>query len=843
MTTQRVLFGGYDASGVFSLWASDGSAAGTKELVVAGTYSYGFNPTGFTQFGNNVLFQGTNAAGNGGLWITDGIAADTHELTVAGASVAFGGLEPTSFAVLGPLAMFSGYDTSETLSLWATNGTSGGTTEIKPAGAAATGLAPTDLTVFGTNVMFEGTARDGKLDLWRSNGTAAGTVPILVATAAAGGLDPTDLTVFGKKLLFAGHDANGKIGLWASNGTAAGTSEFVVAGAATSGLAPTDITPFGTRALFAGTDANGLVGLWTTTGIASTTTELTVAGASSFGLDPSNLTAFGATMLFSGFDASGNNGMWITNGTAAGTQQLIVAGASALGLNPTDFAVIGNEVLFSGLDSNDFVGLWRTDGTAAGTQELSVAGAGTFGLTPTGLTTVAIVPPGSLSIAPTPPPTLMNGQSATIGTVSGAGTDSLTVALTGDAAFATGSSVAVDAAGQIIYTPGVITAARIGADTITYLVTDTVTHDTITGNETVTLSNGPVPVVTASGGGTVANGRTLVVGSVAPGLAGDPLAVTFTSDAKFGGGSTLTLNSSNQLLYTPGLITTTIAGADKLGYTVIDGTTGATASGFLFLSLSAGPVPTIVVGAPSKAANGQIAVLGTATSGFGSDPLSVALTTDSAFATGSSIALGAGGTILYSPGIITAANVGVDTVSYLVTDTVTGGATKGSAKVTLSNGPSPIIIQATPLPQVANGGTAVLGTATGFGADTLSAILVSDPRFAVGGSTVGLGANGQVIYTPGPIVAGNLGSDLITYTVTDSVTGASATGHETVTLIAPPPAAHALPPHLADPSYARDLPAAPATPLSPTEILAAHGGAASVYTECPVFVWMTPLAH
>jgi hypothetical protein len=45
----------------------------------------GLNPSDLTVFKNVVLFDGYDSSGKTGLWVTNGTAAGTHELTVAGA--------------------------------------------------------------------------------------------------------------------------------------------------------------------------------------------------------------------------------------------------------------------------------------------------------------------------------------------------------------------------------------------------------------------------------------------------------------------------------------------------------------------------------------------------------------------------------------------------------------------------------------------------------------------------------------------------------------------------------------------------------------------------------------
>jgi hypothetical protein len=86
----RVLFEGYDASGIDSLWVADGTSAGTSELAVAGSFANGvffdINAPDLTVFAGKALFAGADTNGNIGLWITDAMGAGTSELTVGGSN-------------------------------------------------------------------------------------------------------------------------------------------------------------------------------------------------------------------------------------------------------------------------------------------------------------------------------------------------------------------------------------------------------------------------------------------------------------------------------------------------------------------------------------------------------------------------------------------------------------------------------------------------------------------------------------------------------------------------------------------------------------------------------------
>jgi hypothetical protein len=92
-----VSFSSYSSGHVPSLWVTDGTAAGTSELTVAGP-PFRYGPSGLTAFGSEVLFEAQTSSGSfGDLWVTDGTGAGTSELSVAGASST--GLVPGGFTV------------------------------------------------------------------------------------------------------------------------------------------------------------------------------------------------------------------------------------------------------------------------------------------------------------------------------------------------------------------------------------------------------------------------------------------------------------------------------------------------------------------------------------------------------------------------------------------------------------------------------------------------------------------------------------------------------------------------------------------------------------------------
>ena len=81
----KAVLGGLDASNHINLWVTDGTLAGTTELMPVGANSSGLFP-GLGWFGifrGKALFEGADATGHLNLWLTDGTSAGTKELTVA----------------------------------------------------------------------------------------------------------------------------------------------------------------------------------------------------------------------------------------------------------------------------------------------------------------------------------------------------------------------------------------------------------------------------------------------------------------------------------------------------------------------------------------------------------------------------------------------------------------------------------------------------------------------------------------------------------------------------------------------------------------------------------------
>ena len=119
----EVLFSGFDVHNRPELWVTDGTGAGTQALAVAGTIpAQGLRPSNLEVYNGQVLFSGLSEHVSGttmtayqGLWTTDGTAAGTHEVVPISGTRSLG-LFPadlTTLTVTRAVSDFTGDGTSD----------------------------------------------------------------------------------------------------------------------------------------------------------------------------------------------------------------------------------------------------------------------------------------------------------------------------------------------------------------------------------------------------------------------------------------------------------------------------------------------------------------------------------------------------------------------------------------------------------------------------------------------------------------------------------------------------------------------------------------------------------
>ncbi len=347
-----------DWNGQLAFAANDGSTPPTSQLWTSGgtaatTTKVASFPNGTTQgsaggpglkfvLGSQLLLPLDDGISGTALWATDGTAAGTKPLVA---------VAPIGFAGLNAEAYFLG-TSHGSLGLWTTDGTTGGTTEVKDLSAyrATYGYGQSHITSAGGRLYFATSDANQGVDLWVSDGTSGGTSIVKDLPALAGSSDGNSATIdgmtaFGSKLAFLADSGSTGTQVWITDGTAGGTQMLTDIPGSSGGYGhygstlPSSLTVVGGTLYFtagSATDPSAATGLWSSDGTAGHTSEFfafptipTYSSGQSAKPGLANLTAVGTSLFLSAnysyYDGTKNvntSQLWTSNGTAAGTFQI-----------------------------------------------------------------------------------------------------------------------------------------------------------------------------------------------------------------------------------------------------------------------------------------------------------------------------------------------------------------------------------------------------------------------------------------------------------------------------------------------------------------------------------------
>jgi ELWxxDGT repeat protein len=366
------------------LWASDGTAAGTRAVTDLAPGSTGSEPNIVGAVGGKLVFTATSSISEpfggspDGLYATDGTAGGTVRLvTFTGENL------PTGFTVVGGKLYFIRSQFGTT-SVWSTDGTAAGTamTAALPAGVWPASppffLPGATFASAGSSLLFAVSTGTDTV-LWVADAAGAHKVVVLGPSQSIGPADPSGAWGFvtvGKTVFFVSADADNRDVLRSSDGTAAGTAP-VPGGAA--GAVWTIAA--GGKVYFSAVDGTNGRQLYSTDGTAAGTVRLTSVvhtppgeDNSFLSEDPANLFVVGTRVYFTIADKTNGRQLWVTDGTVAGTHMVRTFAVAtspnpvtAAWSNPAPLAAVGGKLLLTADDGTTGRQLWATDGTAAGT--------------------------------------------------------------------------------------------------------------------------------------------------------------------------------------------------------------------------------------------------------------------------------------------------------------------------------------------------------------------------------------------------------------------------------------------------------------------------------------------
>lgn len=344
------------------LWKSDGTAATTSLVadIVAGStdglksYNADLTATELRLFFNS----------NNDLWVSDGTEAGTEELLDG---------YPTHLVAAGNYVYFSHNDPTWGRELWRSNGTPSYTNLVADLWPGEGDGSPSDITVVENRIYFTADTPYQGREVWTTYGSTQPTRPVKDIMPGPESSDPRGLFNANGALMFTADDGVHGTELWRSLGTVADTTLVadVYSGTASSNiqwLAEVNGVP-----LFTAYTPDLGYELYREDPV---TKELVLLkdlspgpnSSVSSNLDADGFAIFGNTMYFVGFGGDTGRELWKTDGTADGTVLVkdITEGASS-----TDIArltPVGNTLFFVAETDAEGIELWKSDGTAAGTD-------------------------------------------------------------------------------------------------------------------------------------------------------------------------------------------------------------------------------------------------------------------------------------------------------------------------------------------------------------------------------------------------------------------------------------------------------------------------------------------
>lgn len=332
----------WDASST-GIWATDGTAEGTVEVVRFGEESRGIE--GGTA-GDVVVFSGVDREHGVELWRSDGTTQGTQFLAdIVDEDV--GGSHPHDPMSLGDTLLFFAGD-GHGFALWRSDGTTAGTVSVKRGLYGQIGWTGSSSRVF-----FTVQARHGLTELWTSDGSETGTLRVTPDSALAIGELSRPATALGSRVFFSATDRNHGAEPWITDGTPGGTRRVADLVPGPESSSPRGFTIFAGKAWFAAASR-----LWKSDG--------TLKGTVALGPELQEIqiwTAYADRLWFSGIDGEGRTELWSTGGTAASTRFFAELPAIA---SPTVHA--GRLWLLAGGSQ-----LWSTDGTPPGTRSFEIS--------------------------------------------------------------------------------------------------------------------------------------------------------------------------------------------------------------------------------------------------------------------------------------------------------------------------------------------------------------------------------------------------------------------------------------------------------------------------------------
>jgi len=381
ISSDTLLFNGYDPGYGYELWRSDGTPDGTgivRDICEGVGSSW---PYGLTALGGAVYFSG-NAEGSGReLWRSDGTGAGT--VLVRDIHEGAADSSPDWLQAWKGRLWFQADDGSHGAELWTSDGTGEGTRLLANLAADVGSSTITSLIPWGAGgAILE--AVDGTLSyrFWASDGTPEETQPFLTLDPAVNWRPPGELASRGDLVFFPLFSTPLGVEMWSTDGSTQGTNVVldIIPGPADSVDSSFQKGAFlGADYFFSGSD--GVHGLepWATDGTAAGTRMAADLCTEPDGYDPTasswpgRFIADSGRLFFTARGDEGNEGWYAIDRAARATRLLASFDTPSDQITFLSPAIAGTTAfLFTQEQQTDYQwDLWRSDGTPEGTASIA----------------------------------------------------------------------------------------------------------------------------------------------------------------------------------------------------------------------------------------------------------------------------------------------------------------------------------------------------------------------------------------------------------------------------------------------------------------------------------------
>jgi len=345
-----------------SLWASDGTAAGTVSLGKFKSIHH------LTAAGNRLFFFG-GTGDEQELWTSDGTAAGTRAVSAFHAAQPFASADyfPLPLAV-GDHVYFQAMEDRQGIELW--RGGASGVTRVSD--LVSSSPFPNSGRIEG---LLQETAAGRFAFLARKDGSdqriylygGSGSSSVSLMTVCSESCDlfagqNLGLAKAGSRAVFRAGSYN-QGALWSTDGTSSGTVRLTPASL---NVATRPVSGGGSLAYFWASVGSSKLGLWSTDGTVAGTKQIAwgVGGLSSSSYGLPDVAAVGSRVFFRSGDTESGDELRVTDGTREGDHLVLDVARNEADSNPQELVALGDRIFFSDC------GVWQSAGTPESTQSV-----------------------------------------------------------------------------------------------------------------------------------------------------------------------------------------------------------------------------------------------------------------------------------------------------------------------------------------------------------------------------------------------------------------------------------------------------------------------------------------